>query len=143
MTVETKYPVTAWLPIVLLPTVLWLAVGLARSARAEPDGKPVDPETLAAAIEGIKTKGGTLQYDTTKERRPVIAVDLNGAGDGNRVLEQVRLVATLRALRLDGSQVNDKGVLEHLPAMKGLRTLSLGARIGDRGLTDGRQAFFL
>ncbi|MAV38242.1 MAG: hypothetical protein CMJ59_22615 [Planctomycetaceae bacterium] len=94
----------------------------------------VDLEQLVAAQTAIVSKGGKLRFDATEPHRPVIAADLNGARDGNRILEQVKLLSTLRRLRLDGSQVDDKGVLEHLPTLQHLEVLSLGAKISDRGL---------
>ena len=93
------------------------------------------PEELAAAIEAIKRKGGRVRLDATRDQRPPIEIDLDGARDGNRVLEQVKLFSTVEIVRMDGSQVNDKGILEHLPVMINLRNLSLGGgRFSDVGL---------
>ena len=98
------------------------------------------PEELAAALEAIERKGGTVRLDAKRDQRPPIEINLDGARDGNRVLEQVKLFPTVEIVRMDGSQVNDKGILEHLPVMINLRSLSLGGdRFSDAGLKSLKQ----
>ena len=108
---------------------LWIGL-LAHVAAAEPDQERIG--NAIAMVEG--RHHGVVRFDPKHPDRPAIAVDLTDTGAGNRALESVRVITTVKTLLMEGTKINDKGVLEHLPAMTYLRTLSLGDDVTDAGL---------
>jgi hypothetical protein len=88
-------------------------------------------ERLKADIERV---GGTVEFDDHKPAKPMIAVDLHGIVDADKLLARLEGQTQLRRLDLGGADVSDEN-LAPLRGMTELEELNLSAtQIGDEGL---------
>lgn len=114
-------------PVLLLGVLLIAgASGPGRAAAEDPK-----PDDLVAKIQQL---GGKVDRDEKAEGKPVTVVNFATTQVGDEALAEVKSIATLRKLTLNGTKVTDAG-LEQLKGLTGLEKLYLvDTKVTDAGL---------